>query len=646
MKDFLIGRGHDGPARLGRYKFGEEYVDTPSLVGPVDMSSLQIHYSVFGRGEPRIEGPAIIALPFQKSAFEQAKFELEASKFLLPSLPSIATLGSDVGVVMISQQLALMEEYKVGASDAVLRIPSVLDSGQLEGILTTPKEAGVVSAAFTFDGALGPNDHTNLVLRSRVPRNWIAIALGRIEPASIPLLFYLGFDLLDAGHADEAAALRTRLWRMGSEKVVETSQPRLCSCPSCITQPDLTSLSEGDLYRVLKEHNLWTFKSILSESIQSFRTGTLRWLVESMTHASPSAASMLRKVDKELYSYIEEFTPSSGTALQPLIGPESYNAPSIKRFRDYLEERYSPPDYKKVILLLPCSARKPYSESKSHKRFQRAIESALGLGISEVAETIITSPLGVIPRELERVFPIAQYDIPVSGDWDAEEIQIAVDALVKHLSKFSDSAVVVAHVHGGYLDIVRGAEDQIQQSIIYTTSEQSPTSSNSLDALSETLQDLKEVLSMECRSARQLEEILRATADFQFGFGTGAILIPDNSKLGGKPYRMITCRVEGEQVCAYIASSGSLSLTLDGAELLSPLNRYWVRFEGPLLKGGSLFAVGIEDADYRIRPGDEVIILSRDNNVIGVGRSEMSGSEMCEFNNGRAISVRHKVEVK
>ena len=55
--------------------------------------------------------------------------------------------------------------------------------------------------------------------------------------------------------------------------------------------------------------------------------------------------------------------------------------------------------------------------------------------------------------------------------------------------------------------------------------------------------------------------------------------------------------------------------------------------------------MGIKEAYSNIRPGDEVIILNNDDQVIAVGKSEMSGREMCELNRGRAVSVRHKLEV-
>jgi len=166
----------------------------------------------------------------------------------------------------------------------------------------------------------------------------------------------------------------------------------------------------------------------------------------------------------------------------------------------------------------------------------------------------------------------------------------------------------------------------------------------SREALRETLIDLMDILVIKASKPQELEEIVRSTADFQFGPGAGELLAPENARLVGKPYRQILCRLGKEQICSFIADSGLLSLTLEGAKRLAPLNRYWVRLDAPSVKGGSIFAVGVREADTAIRPGDEVIILNDRGEVTATGRSEMSGREMCELNRGRAVSVRHKIE--
>ena len=640
MVEFRVGRGHDGPARVGEYILGSTTYTTPLLASSFTSSESVIAYGTLGRDEPLSDGPMLVSLPFVSQVDELPLSAVrESDSVILPSLLSLATINPKASdLVFEYQKKALLGiSPSIDSTRTIIRIPS---EANLETI-TQLADFGAHGATFSLNGQLGPQDFGAINLRSRLPLFMMAIAVGRIEPGLIPLLHYTGFDIIDIDHAQEAAAKDLRLWKNGSEKIELGAARRFCSCPACAK---LDNAKPEDLMSILLEHNLNIYKSVISESKEAMKSGRLRWLVESTTHNSPAHASLVRLVNREIYSFIEEFSPTTGPDALPVIGSESYNAPVVRRFRDYVANRYIAPDNKPLILLLPCSAKKPYSDSKSHRRFGAVIESALYGMESRVAQVILTSPLGLVPRELERIYPAGQYDIPVTGDWDTEEIEIGANALVTHLKKFSNSSVVIAHVSGGYLDIVRAAETKIEQSLIYTTPEGRATSRESLDALEESLIDLKEVLSISGGPRRELEEIVSATADYQFGQGAGKILVPEQAKLKGKPYRLILCSVDGNQVCSYVAESGTLSLTLVGGKLLAPLNRYWVRLDVPKIKGGSIFAVGIQEADHAIRPGDEVIIINGSGEVIAVGRSEMSGREMCELKRGRAVTVRHKKE--
>lgn len=643
MTEFRVGRGHDGPARIGEYIMGTEVFETPMLTGPNIYHEKMLQYRTLGRDLSNSR-PTIAALPFGMKLEEIDKAGLgDIDSVLLPSLISFSSLDDQASVLTLRHQLDAVDEIKetVDPSRLIVRVPENIDIDVFKSYINDFHSKGLRAAVFIFDGYLGSTDLDSIILRSNLPASWLALAMGKIAPSTVPLLYYTGFDVIDTGHAYETAATSVRLWRNDSENIETGTQQRFCSCMHC---ESIAEAKHSDLIEILQNHNLDVYASILSESVHAMKSGRLRWLVESMTHVSPNQASIQRQVDKQIYSFIEEFTPTTGADTVPLIGPESYNSPVVKRYRDLLAARYTPPEGKQIVLLLPCSAKKPYSDSKSHRRFSETIESALGRASGRVAQVILTSPLGIVPRELERIFPAANYDIPVTGDWDAEETSLGSEALITYLNKLDPSCTVVAHVSGGYLGIVKAAESRVSQSIIYTTSEASATSWESRQALHETLVDLKGVLQLKDTPPKQLEEIVRATADFQFGTGAGNILVPENAKLGGKPYRQIVCRINKEQICSFIADTGLLSLTLSGAKLIAPLNRYWVRLDAPIVKGGSIFAVGINEADSAIRPGDEVIVLNNQDEVIAVGRSEMSGREMCELKRGRAVSVRHKVE--
>src|SRR5437660_10400567 len=122
---------------------------------------------------------------------------------------------------------------------------------------------------------------------------------------------------------------------------------------------------------------------------------------------------------------------------------ESLHRPEIVRFRRRIRERYRKPPSARVLLLLPCSARKPYSASRSPRRFRDAILATANPSV--VHEVIVTSPLGLIPRELERFHPARDYDIPVTGDWSRDEAAIVIEDLSAFLAANRYDAVV-AHL--------------------------------------------------------------------------------------------------------------------------------------------------------------------------------------------------------
>jgi archaeosine synthase len=645
MVEYLIERGHDGPARVGTYKVGSKSMNLPCLVGDETLPGVQSRYFTLSRDKLTTDGLNFIAMPSLINETDFPKELLNSSTIILPTLISCDFLGSQAANMLLDAQAKTTKNLQdtIEPSRFIVRIPSSIDIDYLSDSLDEIRTLGVQAALVPISSQKGDEDLKAIKIRSRLPRNWLALAFGRIEPHLIPLLYYLGFDVLDIGWASNAAIQKLRLWPMRSERICDSVQPRFCSCSACSPIENLRELTDKELIETLTLHNVSVFKTILSECVHAMSTGTLRGLVESYTHANPGVAVLLRKIDKQLYSFLEEFTHTIGSEIVPLIGPESYHAPAIRRFRERVLERYQPTSQKRVILFLPCSARKPYSDSRSHRRFAKVIQSSLGRARVNLAEVILTSPLGVVPRELERIYPASKYDIPVTGDWDAEELDIASHALIQHLSKFDESATIVAHVTDGYREIVTRSESKIKQSLIYTTESGSVTTRNALQALHEVLTDLKNILSLDEGSPSHLQETLRATADFQFGLGAGSILIPEDARMRGKLYRTVVCQVKKQQTCTFVAKNGFLSLTLEGGRLLQPLNKYWVQYEGAELRGGSLFAIGINEADPIIRPGDEVVIIDRDGEVIAVGRSEMSGREMCEFNNGRAVSIRHKV---
>lgn len=138
-------------------------------------------------------------------------------------------------------------------------------------------------------------------------------------------------------------------------------------------------------------------------------------------------------------------------------------------------------------------------------------------------------------------------------------------------------------------------------------------------------------------------------ADYQFGRGTGKALFDsqvevERSKRTGK-IRYI--RSGGRLIATLRARDGYFALTINGASLLLKNRRkppHVVRVREDvsevIAEGRNVFAKHVVRADERIRPKDEVIVLSQRGKLLAVGRAVLSGFEMPLFKLGVAVSVR------
>jgi archaeosine synthase len=296
-----------------------------------------------------------------------------------------------------------------------------------------------------------------------------------------------------------------------------------------------------------------------------------------------------------------------------------------------------------VILLLPCSATKPYSYSRSHQLYQSALATLPRDKQGYVQELILTSPLGVIPRELERVYPSAHYDIPVSGDWSFEEKQITIKLLGAILSpKVAENSIkIIAHVSDEYIELCKTVEHQLKKPFIYTTQDQRPTSSKAIANLSK---QLTTALADEppLHYNRQAE-LVHTIADYQFGLSVGKELYSENISIKGRPPAPFKVFDQKELVGVIHPASGQLTLSLQTGKSLAKLEKYFVRFDGDQLRGSTLFAVGISNADEMIRPTDQVVILNKEDTVVGVGEAIVSGKDMRKMTGGPAVKIKQKI---
>jgi archaeosine synthase len=331
----------------------------------------------------------------------------------------------------------------------------------------------------------------------------------------------------------------------------------------------------------------------------------------------------------QYYNFLEERTPIIRKSKLLATSKESLYRPEVKRFQERVISRCLKPLSAKVLLLLPCSAKKPYSFSKSHKLFRERIFQLQNPHI--IHEVIITSPFGIVPRELELVYPASVYDIAVTGHWDEDEKKIIRNLLKKYL-EINRYDRVLLHIPSNIRDFII---DFIDKPII--TCIEKPTSKESLNELSKILKNITKEYG-KVSSIQKSYENFFTLACYQFGEKIAKLLLK-NCRIKGKyPYQKIIDN--GNQLGMITKERGFISLTIEGAKKIARCGEYWVEIYDDFTPKGSIFAPGIKNADGAIRIGDEVIVL-QNKKVCAVGVAQMNGTEMKETDKGEAIKTRH-----
>ncbi len=434
-----------------------------------------------------------------------------------------------------------------------------------------------------------------LTVREKFPSSLIWCP-GLSGPDNLAFLTWLGIDLHDLSRTRQAHAAGALLTSNGPRKI----------------NLDL----EGDLNFDLQINQWITEISTIRNSIVNFN---LRELVEKRVLNYPKSVEQLRHHD---YLVFERKMKSSARHVpkeftlqcnSPLVRTD----PIIREWSNKISTEYTPHvSRRKLLILLPCSAKKPYRYSKSHRRFSREINDILATEIS------ITSPLGLVPRELEELWPASNYDIPVTGHWDAEEKLIVKDTLSGILNRVSFELIIN---HSGFS---LGSEF-CGIKVIETTNE----------TFHEEINKAKEELNLEIQNPkikRQIEYEMISN----WNYGTSNWL--DGTKLSGKgPHWKI--EKFGKPFARWNHVNSSFSFSKASLPVLAETNtlpKAKIKFSKTW--SGDVFGPMIISFDANIRVGDVVLLFSEENDLIG---SCIAQAPAWEWNNGcgRLAKVRHRL---
>ncbi|MDD1677191.1 MAG: archaeosine synthase subunit alpha [Methanomicrobiales archaeon] len=448
-----------------------------------------------------------------------------------------------------------------------------------------------------------PRDYVGwlLALRERIPCDTLWYAPAAATPATVSVLAYSGFGIFDFLGVDLRSA-QGQFCTPEGDFPGDWINDGGCGCAGC---------REGDI----REHN----RTALLQEVHTVRRfierGQLRELLEARSRLHPAHVAILRHMDGE-EARLGGFMPVVRNTPLLACSSDSLTRIEVRRFARRIVERYVPPAHGTVILL-PCSARKPYSSSKTHRTLMAVIR---GRG----HECIVTSPLGLVPRELEGIYPAAHYDVPVTGHWDREELAWAAGIIAAYFTAHP-ARRIIAHLEGGALKAAHMAAEQCGIALEETVSG-SVLGKNSLARLDAAL----------ATERPHRIDTLRGILSWQFNTAVDTTGISPRRTFSGINYTRGT----------------TILFTSDTATgLVRPTHAGWKLIPGgyrveidDFLPQGDILVPGILRADEQILEGDEVFVHGP--RATATGRAAMGAFEMVHSRHGIAIRVRKVQKVK
>ncbi len=398
------------------------------------------------------------------------------------------------------------------------------------------------------------------------------------------------------------------------------------------------SFRDGFIQRDRKDRNL-----LISENLNELQRDVrgvhsvddLYARLNRASHTSPDVATYIR------YYYRTRIDLSSINLNKQrelrFVGEESLYHPVVRAYMDRMEKTYIFPEDAELLVLVPCSAKKPYSESRSHRQFDKIIRKAYGKGRGSVVVWSLTSPLGVVPRELENIFPASNYDIPVSGDWSETESRITGEFLRRLLDKVPSGVNIVAHLSPGYRAMFElGTEGRDVENWIG----KNPAS---YDASGEFFNNLKKFEVKNSRSIKMVERLRKIEAVTRWQFGPEFTVDLSDLKFKGYSPKPIQASKNGKHWLSWDVLNGTVKFSVDAIQSSNFKTEKRVIVEGDIGKSSTVFRPGILSVGEGISPGDEVLLFNEKEEFIGIGTMTVSARAFENMTSGAILRIRKKV---
>jgi 7-cyano-7-deazaguanine tRNA-ribosyltransferase len=264
---------------------------------------------------------------------------------------------------------------------------------------------------------------------------------GAGHPAMFSLAVALGCDLFDSAAYVLYARENRYMTENGTWRLEELDYFP-CSCPKCSSDTprglEMKTKKEREVF--LAEHNLYVCISELRRIKQAIRDGRLWEHTEMRVHNHPALLSALKKlrVNRE---FLETYSPtvkSSGFFYFDSVG---LVRPEITHYRKQLSKNYESPSCKKILFLVPQTRNKPFHKAPEFKKIRQLLRILGEEQASRIHVCVYAAPFGVVPLELDEVYPLSQHEAALP--LDLETLDYVANETSKYIKRTDYIGVVL-----------------------------------------------------------------------------------------------------------------------------------------------------------------------------------------------------------
>ena len=227
---------------------------------------------------------------------------------------------------------------------------------------------------------------------------------------------------------------------------------------------------------------------------------------------------------------------------------------------------------------------------------------------------MMTSPLGLVPRDLEDVWPAANYDVPVTGDWSSDELE-RVRRMLLSLVERTGYAEIINHtdLDLGFLGVP----------VVDTRGGQGATHHQALARLSAAVKDARKRYDLKNQKNNlRLKEHFKSVARKTTGNDAWCEQLVVRGKL--PRWRL---ELDGTQVAVWSIDRNGFSFSRAAIDVLHEHGALkTVELHEDIVWKGDVFAQLVKQADPTIRSGDDLRVLQA-GECIGLARAIAAGWE-------------------